>query len=78
MENEKSKKVPPKLFSVKQAAELSGYNETVLRRKCAAGSVAHTRRGTGKDTRYFFTEAEVEGLLVHIEAHDEGQGGGND
>lgn len=73
MENEKQKSEPRKLYSVGQAAELSGYNEAVLRRKCAASSVAHTRRGTGKDTRYFFTEGEVAALLVHVEAHDDNE-----
>ena len=56
-----------KLYTLTQAASVSGYNDQHLRKLCREKKVAHTIRGS----RYFFTAAEIEGLARHVAVEEE-------
>lgn len=54
------------LYTLKEAAEISGYSYRYLAALCLAKKVAHVRRGG----RYFFTPEDVKRLTVHVEPVD--------
>lgn len=61
-----------KLYTLKEAAKATGYNEQHLRKKCRNYEVAHTRRGE----RYFFNATDLDRLVVHTDIRDNGKKGG--